>query len=135
MNLLKCLRLLCPFVALTVFLSCGSHTDKLQSTSTALSSPTPTYAWLRENLFMQKCIGCHWTGRPTHGINLSNYESTMGSPNAVVAGNPQASHIFTQIRDHMMPPPSKPPAPPTVPVSDVMIQMVEQWIQNGAKPQ
>lgn len=75
---------------------------------------------------------CHDAVNPAEGIRLDNYSGLMNSPenDLVVAGNPGASEILEVLLetdpDKVMPP------PPASPLSAAQIELISDWIEQGA---
>jgi hypothetical protein len=118
-----CYAFFCFFAA-----ACGSHTDKVEST--AVSSPQASYAWLRENVFIPKCVGCHGT-QGAKDLNLITYDSLRRNGDAVRPGSSSASHLFIQVRDGLMPKPDRTTGKSNK-LDPAVIDVIGKWIDNGA---
>ncbi len=76
-------------------------------------------------IFDANCVRCHGG---VAGLWLTDYERTiLGSINGpvVVAGSPEASPLYTYVRDGLMPP-DAPPLPPEA------VERIRRWIEEGA---
>lgn len=86
-----------------------------------------------QNTLTASCIGCHGSGKPADGIDLSSYDSVMkggeGGP-IVVPGDPQKSLLVQALRGlngvKRMPLNGQP-------LPEAQIKEVEDWIKAGAK--
>ena len=81
-------------------------------------------------ILTQRCAlsGCHVAGGP-RGIDLRTYESVLqgGQRGAiVVAGNAAGSEIVNQIATGNMPPGGPP-------LDDAQVQLITDWINDGAE--
>ena len=86
---------------------------------------TPNFSSLKAMVFVPKCATCHAGAAAKAGMDITNYSDMMNSGN-VVAGAPDDSMVYTDVRDHDMP-----DGGPYL--SDTEVQMIKTWIQNGAK--
>ena len=100
---------------------------------------------VQEDLFDDKCVGCHWgnPGNPGSAsgdlaldvgawTTLTTDLSTWGEP-YVVAGDPEASVIFQKVMD------TQPGArgtvmPPYGSLEQAQVDLLEGWIEAGAAP-
>jgi len=83
-------------------------------------------------LFQSNCAmsGCHSASNPQDGVNLTSYQAVMNS-GVISAGSPGNSDLYEAITetdpDKIMPP------PPRTPLTSQQIQMIQTWIQQGAR--
>jgi hypothetical protein len=88
-----------------------------------------TYASIRENIIVPKCLRCHTGPSSPHGINLENYKTTVHShlfPPLVEPGYPEKSSFYTACESGDMPD----EAPK---LSDAELRAIFDWIKDGAK--
>jgi hypothetical protein len=84
-------------------------------------------------VFSTHCLECHSSARHENGVDLSNYEAVKageGGRRIVVPFNPDASLIHTTVvktGERHMPPLGHPQ------LSSAQVQLLDQWIANGAK--
>ena len=78
-------------------------------------------------IFDNNCGGCH-LANSQGGLNLSNYENLMSS-GTVIAGNSQGSILYDRIT---RPESSAGDMPPAGSLSDNEINLIAQWIDEGA---
>jgi uncharacterized membrane protein len=72
-----------------------------------------------------KCVPCHSGEQPKKGVLLSSYEGVMQQ---VVAGNAAESELYEVISG---PTPEMPPGQPPLP--ERTVQLIRDWINQGAK--
>lgn len=88
------------------------------------------------SILLGRCAICHvpngMMGDPPEGYRLDSYEATVSSVDRVrvVPGNALASELYRRIKGHSLPrmPFNGPPF-----LTDVEIQRVGQWIDDGAR--
>jgi uncharacterized membrane protein len=107
-----------------------SHGRKLASPTNA-KSPTPggavtTYAWLKDEVFKQRCLNCHTGPTARKHLDLSSYGATTASKQIVLPGNADESKLFQRVRDDEM--------PPDEPLPQSEKDWIQKWIQEGANP-
>jgi len=84
-------------------------------------------------IFQSSCAlpGCHDNITSADGYNFSSYVSIMSTGSAIKANNPGDSKVVRYIteddEDKIMPP------PPKLPLSQIQIDLIIQWINQGAK--
>lgn len=98
-------------------------------------SPTPTgspiaatYRNVNAQVLAPACIGCHSTRNASAGLDFSSYSSVVHNsvrPNLVVPGKPLQSLLYADIQNGFAPGSSEA-------LSQEQIQLVFDWIQNGA---
>jgi len=72
-----------------------------------------------------KCSGCHGGTKPDGNLDSRVYNQVMSR---VVAGDPNNSKLYQQVRDGKMPPPQRQPA-----LKPEEEQAIFDWITDGAK--
>ena len=90
----------------------------------------PAFQYLGNNLFKQRCVACHNSGRSAAGIDLSSHRSLMAARNrsgaaAVVAGNAAGSLVVQVIESGIMPPSG-------ADVDPKVVAILKCWIDQGA---
>ena len=88
-----------------------------------------SFASLRDNLLIPKCVSCHSGANSPHGIDLSTYSSIMHGPvfpPLVIPGKPEESSLYQSCETGSMPK----GAPH---LSAAMLGALREWIRNGAK--
>lgn len=96
------------------------------------SEPTQTFPSQMEDevsfsrdiypIFQQVAASCHGT---SGGLSLETYEGTM---KVVVPGDPEGSLLYQRLKGQ-----GGPVMPPNGPLPDAQIQLIYQWIKQGAK--
>jgi outer membrane lipoprotein-sorting protein len=82
-------------------------------------------------IFQNNCIGCHNSGRPRSGLDLSSYAGAIaGGRNGkdIVPGDPDNSPILAYLRAN-----GKPQMPPSGLLAESDIALITAWIKDGAK--
>lgn len=74
--------------------------------------------------------GCHASSNPADGVNLTSYQAVMNS-GVISSGNPGNSDLFEAITE--TDPDKKMPPPPRTPLTSQQIQLIQTWIQQGAR--
>lgn len=89
---------------------------------------TATYASIAKRIFVPRCVPCH-DGKQ-HELDLRTYETLMnydeGPLLAVEPGDPDASSLWMNISEGIMP-----PSGPKLSAEE--LNAVKRWIQDGAK--
>ncbi|HEY6502977.1 MAG TPA: c-type cytochrome domain-containing protein [Chitinophagaceae bacterium] len=73
--------------------------------------------------------GCHDNASHEDGVTLTSYEKVMAS-GIISPGNPNGSDLYEAITD--TDPGDRMPEPPRNPLTQAQIQLIRQWIQQGA---
>ena len=81
--------------------------------------PTASYSSISKVILEPGCMSCHG------GAGGYNFDSYSGTLQAVTAGNPSASALYTAIASGRMPKGASK-------LSDAQIQAVQDWITQGA---
>lgn len=83
-------------------------------------SPTlePKFSNIRQNIFQQRCAGCHSGNNPSGGFNVLNYDAV------------RARALSGRLIQRMTT--TAPIMPPGSPLSSLQIGTIQTWIQNGA---
>ena len=97
----------------------------------AAGRPSPSFSADIAPILTNRCAipGCHVAGGP-HGVNLSTYDtlSAGGDDGAIViADNARESEIVEEIVEGKMPP------PPEESLEVAQIQLIIDWINEGAQ--
>ncbi len=121
--MLRVLKALLAMIMLLSIYGCGSSDGGGGYNPPPPAGPTAGTFQYVQQLVLPKCIACHGAGSAT-GIDYSSYATLMAS-NVVTAGNPAASRFWTAINTGVMPKGG-------AKLSQVMIDAVALWIQNGA---
>jgi hypothetical protein len=101
--------------------NCGSGLHNLNEGSFSFSS-TARYSELDSQIFQPKCTNCHDATAPP---DFTSY-STLIAGSSVVAGNPGASSLYTQVASFQMPQGGA--------LSATEISAIASWIAAGALP-
>ncbi len=110
----------------------GSKTEKLAS----LPDDPVIFQHLAQPVIEEKCISCHSENKSKGGLILSGFASLMKggeSGSVLTPGDPDRSEIMRRIHlpadhDDHMPPENKPQ------LNEAEIELLEEWIANGASP-
>ncbi len=126
---------------LRAWIDLGAPREPLAPTPTpepsppATPSPTPleaTFASIKAVIFAQKCLTCHSQSGSAERIPLSTINDLIDSPRElVIPGNPDESGLVIAIGRQdgkRMPPPRT-----ATPLTGEQIQIIRDWIKNGAK--
>lgn len=103
----------------------------LTSPQTSGDVQASAYSRLVSELFTPSCVGCHDSGRPADGVDLTAFativggKTTAGDP-VLVPGEPANSIIYKVIADGRMPPPPKESVTPS------LLAALGCWIERGA---
>jgi mono/diheme cytochrome c family protein len=87
-------------------------------------SISPTFAWIKSNVFTPRCVLCHSGSGAPAGYDLSTFAGVK-SGGRIVAGNPGTSILIQRISNGSMPPGG--PA-----LSPDVVAAISKWIENGA---
>lgn len=93
----------------------------------------PTFQSINKNILQNKCIVCHSVGKVAERVPLDSPESMIDSPlEIVIPGNSEESGLIisTSPNARKLMPPKKSGIAPLKPEE---IEMIKQWIDNGAK--
>lgn len=83
----------------------------------------PTYASIYANILLPKCVMCHGPSRADKGIRYDSYTASMRT---VSAGNANASRLYTECRDRLM------PEVPFKALNAAELSALQTWIAGGA---
>ncbi len=119
---------------LITLISCSSHVDKLSGgqtqprtdgTGTPLTpAQKATFSWINANIIVPSCVGCHAPGKSASDYPFQSYDQITDPSNGVITKkNTEASFLYTDIRDGLMP-----RHKPHLPADQV--QAVADWINN-----
>ena len=97
----------------------------------AAGRPSSSFSADISPILTDRCAtaGCHVAGGP-HGVDLRTYDTlSAGSDDGaiVMAGNARESEVVKQIVQGRMPP------PPSEPLEAAQIQLIIDWINEGAE--
>ncbi len=97
----------------------------------AAGRPIPSFSADISPILTNRCAisGCHVAGGP-HGVDLRTYDTlSAGGDNGaiVIAGDVRESEVVKQIVQGRMPP------PPIEPLDAAQIQLIIDWINEGAE--
>ena len=113
----------------------------------------PTLGWIHLRILSRSCAlsaSCHTGAAPKEGFDMSTVESTleavgrasaqMPTRSIIEAGKPEDSYILNKLRGMGIADKSSTgvaatqmPPPPSVPLCDAKIALIEEWIANGAQ--
>src|SRR5580658_9806563 len=118
--------------------STGNSTERLPVSSlntrrTFLSGQGPRVDFRRDiqPLFQEKCIGCHGPSEQSAGMRLDRRSSAMQARGAVRLGpgNSAASMVYLKISGTRY----GTRMPPTGPLDPAQIELIKNWIDQGAE--
>lgn len=93
----------------------------------------PKFLSIKKNIFQNKCLVCHATGKEAERVSLDTPEDMINSPlDIVLPGNPDESGLVLSVLPDarkIMPP--KKSGIANLKASE--IEIIKQWIENGAK--
>ncbi|HMF95137.1 MAG TPA: c-type cytochrome [Vicinamibacterales bacterium] len=130
--------------ALVFAVACGSDSSTTAPSPTTPAGPTFSVQ-IQQQIFNSACIACHTDdGRtPSGGLNLKNASTSYpalvnagstGKSGAirVIPGNPSGSYLIQKLEGAadivgLRMPRNGPPY-----LTDAQVQLIRQWIQNGA---
>ena len=97
----------------------------------AAGRPSPSFSADISPILTSRCAtaGCHVAGGP-HGVDLRTYDTLSAGGDAgaiVIAGNARESEVVKQIVQGRMPP------APNAPLDPAQIQLIIDWINEGAE--
>lgn len=102
-----------------------------QPGSAPSSTPSATlhisFSQVQTQLLNPDCVSCHSGPRPSFGLDFTTYNNVAHNPvlpNLVVPGQPGRSALFSDIQGGV--------APGGVPVTQDQIDLLFNWIQQGA---
>lgn len=90
-----------------------------------------TFASIQGNIFQSRCISCHSAGQSAWRVPLDTREEVLNSPRElVIPGNADESGLIIAITrsDNKRMPPAKAGSA----LSQQEIEMIKQWINEGA---
>jgi len=102
-----------------------------QPQPTPRTTPVPqpvvaTYSQVQNRILTQACIQCHSGSRPSGRVDLTSFKAIMAnSKKLAVAGDAAHSLLYTEIKSGSMPPRGK--------LSQDLITLMKDWINDGAK--
>lgn len=111
----------------------GSGDEETDPPPNVPSDPlVPTFSSIKSHILVPKCLNCHSPGGQAARIPMSTLKELLESPlELVIPGNPEESSVVIVIEKQdskRMPPPES-----GDPLSSQEIQIIKEWIQNGAK--
>ena len=122
------------FVFLLFFLAaCDFRIEKFPG-GTERFSDNPleaTFASIQGNIFQSRCISCHSAGQSAWRVPLDTREEVLNSPRElVIPGNADESGLIIAVirNDNKRMPPAKAGSA----LSQQEIEMIKQWINEGA---
>ena len=93
------------------------------------------YASQIQPIFNMNCTTCHYSSGGMGSLNLTSFSALMSggvSGPSVVAGDHQNSLLYQRV---VLPPGADGNMPPNVPLSQSQIDLIAQWIDQGASLQ
>ena len=93
------------------------------------------YASQIQTIFNSNCTTCHYSSGGMGSLNLTSFSELMNggvSGPSIVAGDHQNSLLYQRI---VLPPGTDGNMPPNVPLSQSQIDIIAQWIDQGASLQ
>ena len=94
----------------------------------------PTFASIKKNILQNKCLVCHSPGNDGEDVSLNSAEDMINSPrDIVIPGDPDSSELVLSV----LPTARKIMPPKRSGISQLKpeeIEIIKQWIMNGAKP-
>jgi hypothetical protein len=137
--------------AALVAAACGGSSSPASPSSSGTSTGTGggsgstavTFSTLQTQIFTARCSGCHGGGSPSAGMNLeagNAYENLVNKASSeksgairVIPGDAENSYLVQKLRGDagivgLRMPRNGPPY-----LTDDQINLVKQWIQDGAK--
>jgi uncharacterized membrane protein len=91
--------------------------------------PLPTYEWLNTNVFSTRCVACHNAANSNAGVDLSSFESILGStrfPKLIEPLFPNESLVIRVIQANSMPPGKEK-------LNESEKLALNKWIETGAR--
>lgn len=93
----------------------------------------PRFLSIKKNIFQNKCLICHSVGKEAERVSLNSPEEMISSPlELVIPGNPDESGLVLAVLPDarkIMPPKKS----GMVNLKPEEIEIIKQWIANGAK--
>ena len=121
----------------------GSPTAPTPPTTNPGDTATATFASISTQIFAPRCLGCHSGGAAEAGMNLSpatayaalvNVASTQRSGAVrVVPGNADGSYLIQKLRGDAGIVGVRMPADGPPYLTDAQINLIRQWISEGAR--
>lgn len=94
---------------------------------------TPDFESIKKNIFEVKCMSCHKVGGKAEKVSLATREDLINSPrDIVIPGIPEESGLILDLQEDAikkMPPPDSGISP----VKPEEIDIIKEWITNGAQ--
>ena len=81
-----------------------------------------------------RCLSCHNSVQAQFGINLEGDSKVLLQKNLIIAGQPQSSLLYRSLIAHRQPNVGVSAMPPSSPLADDEIDIMEQWITSIQKP-
>lgn len=131
------MKMLLIFMASALLLISSCQENITDSCETEKINFSGTFQEVQANVFTPYCISCHGETVQNGGLNLSagkaygnlvNADAKGASLKRVVPGNSDDSYLMRRLRgtqDALMPPSGK--------LSDQLLNLVQRWIELGAK--
>lgn len=93
----------------------------------------PKFLSIKKNIFLNKCLVCHSVGKEAERVSLNSPDEMINSPlELVIPGNPEESGLVLAVLPDarkIMPPKKSGMAN----LKPEEIEIIKQWIANGAK--
>jgi uncharacterized membrane protein len=126
---------------LNAWIEAGAPQDSGAEGGTPVPAPLePNFESIKSHILEVKCLSCHSPGKPVARIPLVTRDDLLNSPlDIVVPGNADESGIILAVTNKnpgkRMPPESDEQGDATgfSPLSENEIQILKNWINNGAK--
>lgn len=125
---------------LDAWIQAGAPESPSGNNSPTIPPLEPTFASIKFHIIESKCLFCHAPGKSVARIPLVTKEEILDSPlELALPGNPDESGLILAITHDdprkIMPPPKDDHGNSTgfSKLSDVEIQTIYEWINNGAK--
>ena len=123
---------------LATWIKAGAPENALDGGNTEVPPPIelllPTFTSIKKNILQKKCIICHSAGNDGEDISLDSAEDMINSPrDIVIPGDPDSSELVLSV----LPTARKIMPPKRSGISQLKpeeIEIIKQWIMNGAKP-
>src|SRR5262249_11196880 len=98
------------------------------------STPVSYYRQVRP-LFQQHCQGCHQPAKPMGGFVMTEYAELLKKGDhdlpGIVPGQPDKSHVVSQISPRAGKPAAMPKA--RTPLRESAVALIRRWVAEGAK--
>jgi hypothetical protein len=105
--------------------ACSYQVDKAGANGAFAGKDLNSFAAIKTRVFDAKCARCHAGASAGGGVDVSSYQSIMGNPGLIEAGQPSKSRIYAEVSSGDMP-----LGGPALPAAEVAA--IEQWILAGA---